>query len=33
MRDRAKTIGADLSIDSHPGLGTCLTLSWKKKGK
>jgi PAS domain S-box-containing protein len=33
MQERAKTIGARLSIDSQPGHGTRLQLSWKKKEK
>jgi PAS domain S-box-containing protein len=33
MQERAKTIGAQLSINSQPGHGTWLQLSWKKKEK
>jgi signal transduction histidine kinase len=30
MQERAVSIGAALALDSHPGNGTRLTLSWKK---
>lgn len=28
MTERAEAIGADLSLESHPGLGTALCLGW-----
>jgi signal transduction histidine kinase len=31
MHERAKVIGANLSIDSQPGIGTQVTLCWTRK--
>ena len=32
MRERAEAIGADLCINSEPGSGTCVAMTWQKKG-
>ncbi len=31
MRERAKGIGAQVTIDSHPGQGTIVTVTWQEK--
>jgi signal transduction histidine kinase len=30
MHERAAKIGAELSIESHAGHGTCLTVVWRE---
>jgi signal transduction histidine kinase len=31
MRERAEKIGAQISFDSEPGVGTTITVEWGKK--
>ena len=31
MRERAEAIGADISITSKPGSGTCIEVDWIEK--
>jgi nitrate/nitrite-specific signal transduction histidine kinase len=33
MRERAKAIGAVLKVESQPGQGTIVELSWKSRRK